>query len=345
MIRKSVEQLQAYVPGEQPQGGDLVKLNTNENPYPPSPRVAEVLARFNIDKLRTYPDPVSLRLRREIGRIHGCTEQQVFVGNGSDEVLALCTRAFVENDGSIGYFEPSYSLYPVLADIRDVERRPVELDEDFRWMMPASFQSSLFFLANPNAPTGMSHPVGVIREFCATHRGVVVVDEAYVDFADENCVDIALRQSNVLVARTLSKSYSLAGLRLGYAVGDQRLIEALMKIKDSYNNCEFSQMVGLAAVADQEWMNTNVARIKTTRARLTSELRQRGFLVCSSQANFLWVKPTSIDAESLFAQLRERRIFVRHFPGVRTKEYLRITVGTDCQIDRLLAAMDDIIRV
>jgi len=330
-----------YTPGEQPRGDLIVKLNTNENPYPPSPAVCDALRILDPDDLRRYPDPDSSALRQRIAEIHGCDPHQVFVGNGSDEVLALCTRCFVDNDGSIGYFDPSYSLYPVLTNIRDVEHRPVELSDDFGWRMPADYTCSLFFLANPNAPTGMSFEQSTIRSFCRTHSGVVVVDEAYADFADNNCVALATEFDNVIVSRTLSKSFSLAGLRLGYALGHRDLIDAMMKIKDSYNVNALTQYVGLAALSDLFHMQANVVKVKNTRVRLARALRDLGFDVCTPQGNFVWARPTRLDAESLFFRLKERNILVRYFPGERTGEHVRITVGTDEDIDRLLKAMEE----
>lgn len=344
-IKKSVRAMTAYVPGEQPEDLSVVKLNTNENPYPPSPRIREVLAQLDPDALRRYPDPLSCRLRRELANLHGCDPERVFAGNGSDEILALCTRAFVEDRGAIGYFNPSYSLYPVLAAIRDVAARPVELGRRFAWRMPRNYAAALFFLTNPNAPTGMLYPKPEVRAFCARFPGVVVIDEAYVDFSRENCMDLALASDHVLVMRTFSKAYSLAGLRLGYAVGAPPLIAALYKIKDSYNLSRLTQAAALAAVTDPAWMRANVARVKRTRARLTSALEAMGFLVFPSETNFLWVRPPRIPAPALYRRLAERKIFVRYFAGPRTGAYLRITVGTDPQIARLLDALRQILGV
>ncbi|MFC1452341.1 histidinol-phosphate transaminase [Verrucomicrobiota bacterium] len=343
-VRKSVQSLSGYAPGEQPLGGGVVKLNTNENPYPPSPRVAAALAELDAQRLRLYPDPVCAALRDEIARIHRCGPDRVFVGNGSDEVLALCTRAFVENEGSIGYFDPSYSLYPVLADIRGVRKCAVSLDENFG--LPAeetvpeeAVGCSLFFLANPNAPTGVLYPKEDVRRFCARGKGVVVIDEAYVDFASGDCADLALSMPNVLIARTLSKSYSLAGLRVGYAVGALELVEALTKIKDSYNLDMVSQVLALAALSDGAYMLENVERIRRTRRRLTAALSEMRYTVWPSETNFLWVRPAGVRAADLFRRLRERKILVRYFPGLRTGDFVRVTVGTDDEVDALLDAL------
>jgi histidinol-phosphate aminotransferase len=340
-VRERVERLSAYVPGEQPSSSDVVKLNTNENPYPPSPAVARALRELDVEALRRYPDPACGKLCRRLAELHGCAPENVFVANGSDEVLALATRAFVEDDGTIGFFHPSYSLYPVLAAIRGVAGRPVELGPAFEWRDPPG-GDALFFLANPNAPTGMLHDRRTVETFCRAHGGVVIVDEAYVDFAEADCMDLALGLENVLVARTLSKSYSLAGLRLGYAVGHARLIEALLKVKDSYNVGAPAQALGLAALSDLGHMRRNAERIKTSRRALSDALARRGWTVCPSETNFVWAGPVALPARALFERLRERGIFVRHFPGERTGAFLRISVGTDGDVGRLLAAVNEI---
>lgn len=339
MIRQAVTRLHAYVPGEQPKDAGVIKLNTNENPYPPSPKVAEALRTFDPEKLRLYSDPVCNALRERIATIHGCKPENVFVGNGSDEVLALCARAFPERSGTIGWFDPSYSLYPVLAAIEDIAAKPITLTDDFGWVTPAPDHSDLFFLTNPNAPTSLLFDKTSITNFCRTFRGVVLLDEAYVDFAPVNCADLALTLPNVVVARTLSKSYSLAGLRLGYALGPAPLIDALMKIKDSYNVSMLSQHLALAALNDLAYFRTNIDRIIATRERTATELRRRGWEIPVSATNFLFAKPTHRPAAELFQQLREEKIFVRYFPGPRTGAHLRITIGTDPQMDALLAAL------
>lgn len=343
LIRKSVQAMEGYVPGEQPNDPQIIKLNTNENPYPPSPKIKELLANFDISELRKYPNPVSLKLRQALADLHDCEVDEIFVGNGSDEVLALCIRAFVERDGSVSYFDPSYSLYPILADIEDVEKRPVALDENFGWQMPEGHEASLFFLTNPNAPTSLSHSKENIREFIAGFKGVVLVDEAYADFAAFNCMDLAKEFENCIVSRTLSKSYSLAGIRLGYCVGPAELIGAMYKIKDSYNVNMLTQAIALAAIEDHAYMLENAEKIKATREKTAAALADLGFEVMPSQTNFLWAKPGEKPAAEIFAGLKERKIFVRYFKDDKIKDYLRITVGTDAEMNALLAALKDII--
>jgi len=339
-ICRHVRELEGYVPGEQPRVPGLIKLNTNENPYPPSPRVTETLKHLSEGALRLYPDPVSRRVRECIAKLHGYAPEQVFFGNGSDEILALCTRAFVEDQGTIGFFDPSYSLYPVLASIRPAQQKPVSLTRDFAWQMPEGYAASFFYLTNPNAPTSMMFPLEKIRAFCRSFDGLVLIDEAYADFAPWNCMDLVREFPNVMVSRSLSKSYSLAGVRAGYVVGHADLIAALFKIKDSYNANAMTQALSLAALEDQEWMKANAQKITATRDRTARALTDRGFHVYPSATNFLWARPPSgRSAADVFRQLREKNILIRYFPGEKTGACIRVTIGTDEQMDAFLKAL------
>ncbi len=345
LIRKSVQAMAGYVPGEQPRDAKLVKLNTNENPYLPSADVQDILSMIDIAVLARYPDPVCLELRKVIAELHGCEVEQVFVGNGSDEVLALCIRAFVERQGSVGYFDPSYSLYPILADIEDVEKKPVALDAAFGWQMPADYAASLFFLTNPNAPTSLQYSKANVEPFVKEFGGVVLIDEAYADFAQENCMDLALVNENVLVARTLSKSYSLAGIRLGYCVGNTELIGALYKIKDSYNVNYLTQEVARVAILDQNTMKANVQAIIETRKLVSEKLTDLGFAVTNSETNFLWIKPQGISAKAFVKELGKKNIIVRYFgDDEHTKDYLRVTIGTAPEMFAFLDAVEGILN-
>ncbi|HEY5622037.1 MAG TPA: histidinol-phosphate transaminase [Pontiella sp.] len=344
LIRKSVQAMSGYVPGEQPKDADIIKLNTNENPYLPSPDVQDILSMVDIAELSRYPDPACIELRKVIARLHGCEIENVFVGNGSDEVLALSIRAFVERNGSVGYFDPSYSLYPVLADIEDVEKRPISLDAAFGWQMPEEYSASLFFLTQPNAPTSLVYGRNQVESFVEMFGGVVLIDEAYADFADSNCMDLALTCPNVLVARTLSKSYSLAGIRLGYCVGPADLIGAMYKIKDSYNVNYLTQEIARVAILDQDTMRANVQAVVETRKLVAEKLSELGFEVCDSQTNFLWIKPLEISAAALFEALRKRNIIVRYFAKEkRTRDYLRVTIGTAPEMFTFLDAVQAIL--
>jgi len=343
LIRKSVQAMEGYVPGEQPQGDDVVKLNTNENPWLCSPEVHDILREIDVTQLAKYPDPLCTDVRKVIAEKHEVGVGNVFAGNGSDEVLALCIRAFVERKGgSVGYFDPSYSLYPVLSQIEDVETRPVALDDNFEWQMPEGYEASVFFLTNPNAPTGMLFPKEKIETFVQGFSGVVVIDEAYVDFAREDCMELATKYDNVLVARTLSKSYALAGIRFGYCVGNKELIDALYKIKDSYNVNTLTQELARVALLDDGTMTAITTAVKNSRALLITELNDLGFSVYPSEANFVWVKPPKPGAQKIFEELKKRNVFVRWFDGDRTKDYLRITVGTDAQAMSLVEVLEEI---
>jgi histidinol-phosphate aminotransferase len=344
-IRPSVLALDAYVPGEQRPVPNLVKLNTNENPYPPSPAVAATLSAFPAAALARYPDPACTALRRRLAELHGCSPENIIVGNGSDEVLRLATRAFTLPGGSIATFDPSYSLYPVLAAAEELTTRRVPLAPGFAWADPSPADladATLFFLTNPNAPTGVLYPDAPVEAFARAFPGTLLVDEAYADFADAETCGVRLADSlpNVLACRTFSKSWSLAGLRCGYAIGHPDLIGALYKLKDSYNNDRIAQAIALAALSDVPWMRENARKIRATRQRVADALRARGFAVIPSQSNFLFVRPPAPDtADALFARLREHKILVRHFPASPlTAPFLRVSIGTDAQMDAFLQA-------
>ena len=332
-IARHVKRLEAYTPGEQPKSREVVKLNTNENPYPPSPDCARVLAGFSPDRLRRYPDPVFEELRQELAKLAGTTPERVFVGNGSDEVLSIAARAFVEDDEAIGSLDPSYSLYKTLAAIRNV-----------KWVGTSMRRkTSLFLWTNPNAPTGEFAEPAEIAAFAKKFPGVVIVDEAYADFARANCMTLATtkRNRNVIVMRTFSKSYSLAGLRVGWCVGPKDLIAAMYKVKDSYNVDAVAQAVALAAIRDQKWMLANRDKVVKTRGRFTAALEKRGWDVIPSESNFVFAKPPAPEtAKDLFVWLKTKNIFVRYFPGPKTGDRLRITIGTEGQMKALLSALD-----
>lgn len=342
-VRASLQSLHAYVPGEQPSGGRVLKLNTNENAYPPSPKVFEALGAITADTLRKYPDPIGRELCGAIAELHGVQPDQVLITNGSDEGLALCTRAFCEHGGRVGYLTPSYSLYPVLSAIAEMERVEYALSADFRWAMPEEVDVDLFFLTQPNAPTSLAMSREEIEQLLQRCPGILLVDEAYVDFADENMLSVLKDSDRVLISRSFSKSYSLAGIRMGYVLGPRPLIEALYKIKDSYNTDVLAQWIALAALRDQATMLSNVTAIRGARTRVTRELTKRGFEVLPSQTNFVFAKvPGGRDAETLFKMLRDRQVYTRYFPGKLTGEYLRITIGTDEQMDQFFAELDDL---
>ena len=334
-IARHVRKLEEYVPGEQPRAKSVVKLNTNENPYPPSPKCRAAIRAFDCARLRRYPDPNCSELCAEIARLNGTTPERVFVGNGSDEILALAAKCFVEDDESIGSLDPSYSLYKTLAAIRNV-----------KWTgLDVTASTSLFLLTNPNAPTGEFREPSEIAAFAKKFKGVVIVDEAYGDFARANCMSLATAEANrnLIAMRTFSKSYSLAGLRVGYCVGPRDLIRAMYKVKDSYNVDAIAQTVALAAIRDQDWMRKNAAKVIRSRTRLSAALEKRGWDVLPSEANFVFARPPApAKAADIFARLRERNIFVRYFPGPKTGDRLRVTVGTEPEMKTLLKALDEL---
>jgi histidinol-phosphate aminotransferase len=354
-VRPLVHALHAYTPGEQPTIRGLIKLNTNENPYPPAPSVLRAVRAATDARLRLYPNPTCDRLREKLARLHRCRPEQVLVGNGSDELLALATRGFVEPSSAVGrtdtrsivqFFQPSYSLYPVLAAIHGARVNAVPLDEDFglpdistlkkagRW----SFGAALTFVTTPNAPGGRGYATKQLAQLCRAQQGVVVLDEAYVDFAREHALSLALKQQNVLVARTFSKAYSLCFQRVGYLVGHADLIAALDKIRDSYNVNGLGQVAAEATLDDLPYYRRNFARIRATRARLTRTLASLGFRVLPSETNFLLVRPPGPPAKRWLGLLRDERVLVRWFSAPDVSDYLRITIGTDREMAALVAA-------
>jgi histidinol-phosphate aminotransferase len=340
-IRANVRALSGYVPGEQTSDPEIIKLNTNENPYPPPEGVMRALRNIPADALRKYPDPLCAQLRERLAALHGVEPDRILCGNGSDEILTLCMRAFVESAGAVACFEPSYSLYPVLADIAGVPCRAVPLGDGFAWPGEVRVEASLFFLAHPNAPTGRVYDEEAVLGFCRSFDGVVVIDEAYADFAERTFVAAAAGMDNVLIARTFSKSFSLAGARFGYAVGPAPLIDALRRIKDSYNVNAVTQALALAALDCLEETRAHTQRVIRIREQTAGALAG-AFEVAPSAANFLWVRPRAGTAEAWFRALRDEKILVRHFPGPRTGAWLRITVGTEKQMETLCDAVERI---
>ncbi len=344
--RAILRDVEGYVPGEQPRMPNIIKLNTNENPYPPSPKVIEALRELSTEALRKYPDPLSIDFRAECAKRYGYPGPEwVIAGNGMDELLALAVRAFVDPGDAILTTYPTYTLYETLARLHGARPVLVDLDDDFQ-LTEAFFKTParLCILPRPNAPTGVCPPREAVERLCTTFDGIVVIDEAYVDFSDDNCMDFAQRFENVIVMRTFSKSFSLAGMRIGTGVAQPQIIDEFLKVKDSYNLNAFSQAAGLAAMQDYGHMLANVAKIRATRDRLTTALRGLGFRVPASQSNFVLAQWNGRPAaDEIFKALRARAIIVRYFPARRLENALRITVGTDEETDALLAALREII--
>ena len=352
LIRKHVQQLQAYVPGEQPKGRGLVKLNTNENPCPPSPKVLEAVKAAVDGRLCLYPNPTAQELRETLAKLHGVSHGNVIVGNGSDELLALATRAFVApGKDTIQYFTPSYSLYPVLANIHNATRNEVTLKEDFslptlaelrdgRW----NFKAALTYVTTPNAPSGRGYATMDLESLCKAQKGVVILDEAYVDFAEEHAMTLATKHSHVLVSRTFSKAYSLCFQRIGYFVGEAKLISALDKIRDSYNVNGLGQVAALATLRDLPYYRTNFREIIRLREQVAAALASVGFVVLPSQTNFLLVKPPRLAARTWQRKLREHNVLVRWFSDLPVKDYLRITIGSEKEMGALMRAVRAVLK-
>ncbi|EHJ93032.1 histidinol-phosphate transaminase [Vreelandella boliviensis] len=344
----AVRELTPYVPGEQPRE-QLVKLNTNENPYPPSPGVGEALRDYATDHLRLYPDPTSKALREALAETFKVASSQVFVGNGSDEVLAFAFQAFFRHDAPLDVPTITYSFYPVYANLYGVELRKHPLNKQWEVdidALSADVNRSGIIFANPNAPTGHAHPLATIEALLkrVTDR-VVLVDEAYVDFGAESAVTLIDRYPNLLVTGTFSKSRSLAGLRLGYAVGSEELIDGLLRVKDSFNSYpvdSLASLVGIAALKDVEHFEACREHVITTRERTRQRLEALGFEVLPSKANFVLVQHQDYEGAQLFAGLRERGILVRHFNTSELNNFLRITIGTDDEMDNLIEALETI---
>jgi histidinol-phosphate aminotransferase len=334
--------MHAYVPGEQPQGGRVIKLNTNENPYPPAPAVIAAVAAAASADLRLYPEPTARPLREEAARCYGVRPEQVLAGNGSDELLTMLMRAIVGVDDIVVFPEPTYSLYDTLVTIQEGRSLTIPFPPDFT-LPPALWaaEGRLMMICNPNAPSGSLTPVATIAELASGFDGVVVVDEAYVDFAPAAATALPLLAShdNVIVLRTFSKSFSLAGMRIGLAFGHPDLLAQIAKVKDSYNLNRVAIAAGAAALVEIAWMQQNVARIVATRARLSARLTALGYDVLPSAANFVLALRPGEDQGRVQKALRERDVLVRHFATDRLREALRISVGTDQEIDRLLTEL------
>lgn len=360
LIRPQVQQLHAYTPGEQIQTTRLIKLNTNENPYPPSKKVIQAITRTCDARLRLYPDPRAQGLREALAQYHGCDPLQVIIGNGSDDLLALATRAFVEPQqqgvalscSTIQYFDPSYSLYPVLADIHGAHKNAVALGDDFQ--MPSirmlkkegrwDFKAALTYVTTPHAPSGRGYATADLDVLCRAQKGVVILDEAYADFAHENALDLALKHPHVLVSRTFSKSFALCFQRIGYFVGHPELIAALDKVRDSYNVNGLGQVAAMAALSDLPYFRKGFEKIIQSREDLAEQLAALGFGIYPSQTNFLLVHPPLAPAGQWYQDLKENKILVRWFSAPAITSYLRITVGTPDQMKTLLGIIKRLLK-
>ena len=344
-FRDNIAAMTGYVPGEQPKNQTFIKLNTNENPYPPSPKVIEAIKGFDFDKLRRYTLPASDDIREAAAQVFGFESSQIIAGNGSDDILTILFRSFAGEGEKIAWLNPSYSLYPILAQIQGAEALPVELNDDFSIpddVVEQLGDAKLFVITRPNAPTSTSHEKQMIEKICREFSGVVVIDEAYGDFADDNCFDLIEKYDNIIVTRTLSKSYSLAGIRLGLAFGNTGLIGGLHKVRDSYNVNFLTQAAATAALLDQEYFKECTNKILLSRQLLNDELCELGFNILPSQTNFLFAEPP-MNAAEMNEKLREKGFLVRYFSDPRVSKYLRVTIGTEEENQAFIKAVKEIL--
>jgi histidinol-phosphate aminotransferase len=343
-FRQNIEAMEGYVPGEQPSDPRVVKLNTNENPYPPSPKVMQAIAAVSPDQLRRYPDPLGNAFRDTAARIFGVTRDNVICGNGMDDILNMTVRAFSGPEAALVYPTPTYTLYAVLAQIQASIVREVPFPSDFSLPIDAlvAAHGRVTYLANPNSPTGTLVPFEDVARLADRLDGVLCIDEAYVDFAKNDCMELARTRTNVLVMRTMSKGYGLAGLRFGFAIGHRDLIDGLMKVKDSYNVDAIAIAAAAAALDDQAYRNETRRRVIEERKRLATELEQLRLPCLPSESNFLLATAGKPRARELYETLKARGILVRYFNYPGLDDRLRITVGTREQNDALLAALAEL---
>ncbi|NMB43126.1 MAG: histidinol-phosphate transaminase [Clostridiales bacterium] len=344
----NIRKVEPYVPGEQPQEKGIIKLNTNENPYPPAPSVAEVLNKDMTDRLRLYPDPKITSLVNAIAEDQGLDPSQVFVGVGSDDVIALSYLTFFNSDKPILFPDITYSFYDVWANLFRIPYKQVALDENFRIRKEDyNVENGGIIIANPNAPTSIYEELDVIRYILDNNKeSIVIIDEAYIDFAGKSAKELINDYENLLVVQTFSKSRSMAGMRIGYAMGSANLIKALNDVKYSFNSYTLnlpSILCGVEAIKDKEYFNKTVEKIKLTRDKTMKDLKMLGFSFPSSMTNFIFAKHEDISGLKIYEELRKRKIYVRHFNKAKIMDYVRITIGTDEEMEVLIQSLKDII--
>ena len=346
--RDNLRTIEPYVPGEQPNLPDMVKLNTNENPYPPSPKVVETLKSFDCDSLRLYPDPNSQVLVDALAKRYGLQSDQVFLGVGSDDVLAIAFMTFFNSDKPILFPDITYSFYDVWAELFRIPYERPALDEHFD-LIPEDYykENGGVVIANPNAPTGVLQSMDFLRDVIEHNRDVVVIiDEAYADFSGSSALELTKEYDNVLIVQTYSKSRSLAGMRIGYAMGDPELIRAMNDVRYSYNSYPMTRLsvaLGKAALEDEAYFRETVAKVVRTREWTKKELKRLGFSFRDSQTNFIFAAHESVPAQTIFDALREKHIFVRHFGQKRIENYLRISIGTQAEMERFIRETEQIL--
>ena len=343
----NIRKVEPYVPGEQPKVQDVIKLNTNENPYGPSENVRKAMEAIDIDRCRLYPDPDVTKLVKSIADYYGMDNNQVFVGVGSDDVLSMCFLTFFNGKKPVLFPDITYSFYSVWADLYRIPYEKQKLDDNMK-IVPEDYykENGGVIFPNPNAPTGLLMDLDSVRDIIEHNKDVVViVDEAYIDFGGVSAKDLVNEYDNVLVVQTFSKSRSMAGMRIGYAFGSKELIKALNDVKFSFNSYTMNMAaieLGTAVLADKDYFNETVAKIVNTRENAKVRLRELGFTFPDSKTNFIFAKPSRITAKELFEELKKRNIYVRYFTGDRVKDHLRITIGTDEEMERFYEAVREI---
>lgn len=341
-IRTIVRQMTGYTPGEQPAPGQrVVKLNTNENPFPPSPKVMQAIAQIEPELLRRYPDPMSRLFCEAAAKLHKVAPDSILTGNGSDDLLAIAMLTFLSPGDTLALPEPTYSLYPVIAELDEIKTASIPWEKD--WALPVeallAAKPRAIFLANPNAPSGTFVSPQKLDELARNFDGLLLIDEAYVDFADDNCIPLIKDNENVVVTRSLSKAYSLAGLRFGYAIAQPHVIREMNKAKDSYPCDAISITAATAAIEDQEYARKNWENIRSERTRISAELTQLGWRVQPSHANFLWASPPDGNANQVFLGLKAQGILVRYFNVQGLTDHIRITLGTSQENNAFLGGL------
>jgi histidinol-phosphate aminotransferase len=348
-VRKNVKENPGYIPGEQPTDVSVTKLNTNENPYPPSPKVLEAIKAVTPEQLRRYPNPSARAFREAAGKVHGVPPEWILTFNGGDDLLSVIIRTCAAEENAVAFLEPSYSLYPVLTELQGSPKRILQYEiNGTQWKLPAGIEStdaSLLMIVNPNAPSGHFEPVADLERIIRDFRGVVLIDEAYVDFANESALPLVHKFDNLIILRTMSKGYSLAGIRFGYAIGQPVLLKELEKVRDSYPCDVLSIAASTAALEDQEYARSTWIKVKDERARLSAELRALGFELPDSQSNFvLATVPPKCDAHAIYETLKSSGILVRWWKLPNLLNKIRITVGTLEQNNALLQHLAKIIK-
>lgn len=347
--KDNLRTIDPYVPGEQPDFPDMIKLNTNENPYPPSPKVTQALKEFDLNTLRLYPDPNSRLLVDALAKRYGLASDQIFVGVGSDDVLAIAFMTFFNSGRPILFPDITYSFYDVWAELFQIPYERPELDENFNLIKEDYYkENGGVVIANPNAPTGVKQDLAFLKDIIEHNRDVVVIiDEAYADFGEISALELAREYDNVVVIQTFSKSRSMAGMRIGYAMGNPELIRAMNDVRYSYNSYPMTRLsvaLGVAALEDEKYFQETVQKVITTREWTKKELTRLGFTYQDSMTNFIFATHGKVPAQKIFDELRKKHIFVRHFSSPRINNYLRISIGTQKEMEIFIQEVEMVIR-